>query len=136
MTKTRPFMGWLFISPALLLMIVFLLYPTIRTVQLSFDTGEEFTTTKFVGIDNYTKLFTADKSFLNVDEFSASSAVFNTLLWIITYVPITIGLGLVLAVLANTVKYEGPFKTIIFIPMGISFTSACLTLRFLYNGHT
>jgi alpha-glucoside transport system permease protein len=131
--KTHPIVGWLFVIPALILVFFFLIYPTFRTIQLSFDRGEGFTTSQYVGLDNYVTLFTQDRQFFDVSEFPPKGAVFTTLLWLILYVPATVGLGLLLAVMANAVSYEVLFKTIIFIPMGISFTAAGIIWRYVYS---
>ena len=57
--------GWLFAAPALLLIIIYLVYPTLWTIRLSFFGGPGFIPTRFVGLDNYTRLFTEDPYFLN-----------------------------------------------------------------------
>ncbi len=131
--KTHPIVGWLFVIPALILVFFFLIYPTFRTIQLSFDRGEGFTTSQYVGLDNYVTLFTQDRQFFDVSESPPRGAVFTTILWLILFVPATVGLGLLLAVMANAVSYEVLFKTIIFIPMGISFTAAGIIWRYVYS---
>jgi alpha-glucoside transport system permease protein len=131
--KTNPVVGWLFVIPALFLVFVFLIYPTFRTIQLSFDTGENFTTTKYVGFDNYTELLTGDHLFLDLSDGPPKGALINTILWLVLYTPGTVGLGLLFAVLANTVRYEVLIKTIIFVPMGISFTATGIIWRFVYS---
>jgi len=131
--KTHPIVGWLFVIPALILVLIFLIYPTFRTIQLSFDRGEGFTTSQYVGLDNYITLFTQDRQFFDVSEFPPKGAVFTTVLWLFLYVPATVGLGLLLAVMANAVRYEVLFKMIIFIPMGISFTAAGIIWRYVYS---
>jgi alpha-glucoside transport system permease protein len=131
--KTNPLVGWIFVIPAFFLVIVFLIYPTFRTVQLSFDTGENFTTSKFIGLDNYVELFTQDHLFLDLSEGQPRGAMVNTLLWLFVYTPGTVGLGLLFAVLANTVRYEVIIKTIIFVPMGISYTATGIIWRFVYS---
>jgi alpha-glucoside transport system permease protein len=131
--KTNPIVGWIFIIPALVLIIFFLFYPTLRTIQLSFDTGTGFIPSQYVGLDNYISLFTQDRYFFDIREFPPKGAVFTTLLWLVIYTPGTVGLGLLLAVLANAVRYEVLIKTIIFVPMGISFTAAGIIWRFVYS---
>ena len=126
-------LGYLFILPAVVLIVVFLIYPTIRTIQLSFDTGLGFTTSEFVGLDNYVNLFTRDRLFFNISSWPPSGAVFNTLLWLILFTVGTVGFGLLVAVLANSVRYEVLIKTIIFVPMAISFTAAGIIWRFVYS---
>lgn len=129
----KTWLGYLFILPAFVLIIVFLVYPTFRTIQLSFDTGLGFTTSEFVGLDNYVNLFTRDRLFFNISSWPPSGAVFNTLLWLILFTIGTVGFGLLVAVLANSVRYEVLIKTIIFVPMAISFTAAGIIWRFVYS---
>lgn len=131
--KTHPIVGWIFIVPALAFIFFFLVYPTFRTVELSFTTGEGFTTNNFIGFDNYNELFTGDRLFLDSSSFPPRGAVITTILWLVLYVPGTVGLGLLLAILANTVRYEVLIKTIVFVPMGISFTAAGIIWRFVYS---
>ena len=126
-------LGYLFILPAVVLIVIFLIYPTIRTIQLSFDTGLGFTTSEFVGLDNYVNLFTRDRLFFNISSWPPSGAVFNTILWLILFTVGTVGFGLLVAVLANSVRYEVLIKTIIFVPMAISFTAAGIIWRFVYS---
>ena len=126
-------LGYLFILPAVVLIVVFLIYPTIRTIQLSFDTGLGFTTSEFVGLDNYVNLFTRDRLFFNISSWPPSGAVFNTIRWLFLFTLGTVGFGLLVAVLADSVRYEVLIKTIIFVPMAISFTAAGIIWRFVYS---
>ena len=129
----KNLLGWAFVFPAVILITAFLIYPTIRTIQLSFDTGLGFTTSEYVGLDNYTNLFTRDRLFFDADQFPPRGAVFNTIVWLGLFTAGTVGIGLVVAVLANSVRYEVLIKTIIFIPMAISFTAAGIIWRFVYS---
>lgn len=126
-------LGWAFVFPAVILITAFLIYPTIRTIQLSFDTGLGFTTSEYVGLENYSNLFTRDQFFFDIDQFPPRGAVFNTIIWLGLFTVGTVGIGLVVAVLANAVRYEVLIKTIIFIPMAISFTAAGIIWRFVYS---
>jgi alpha-glucoside transport system permease protein len=130
--KTNPLLGWGFALPAVILIVIFLIYPTIRTIQLSFDKGSGFTTGEYVGLDNYVNLF-KDPLFFDGDQWPPKGAVFNTILWLVVFTVGTVGIGLVVAVLANSVRYEVLIKTIIFIPMAISFTAAGIIWRFVYS---
>lgn len=131
--KQNSLIGWAFILPAAVLLFVFLIYPTFRTIQLSFDTGRGFTTTQYVGLENYINLFTRDRFFFDISQWPPRGAVFNTILWLILFTGGTVGFGLVVAVLANAVRYEVLIKTIIFVPMAISFTAAGIIWRFVYS---
>jgi len=119
--------GWswtaaLFVLPALVLLGVFLLYPTISTIILSFENG----------FDNYVRLFTRDSSFLSFRNFPPSGAFWNNLLWVVFYTSGCVLLGLLVAVLAARVRYEALIKAIVFIPQAIAATALGVIWRFVY----
>src|SRR5436853_5251317 len=94
----------LFLAPAAVLLIVFLLYPAIYTILLSFNRGRNGQIGEWVGLDNYVRLF-GDGDFLNV-AWPPSGALWNNFLWMIFYTSIVIFLGLIIAVIAARVRYE------------------------------
>jgi alpha-glucoside transport system permease protein len=100
---------------------------------MSFDTGAGFNFSEYVGLENYVNLFTNDRLFFDISEFPPQGALFNNLLWLVLFTLGTVGFGLAIAVLANAVKYEVLVKTIIFVPMAISFTAAGIIWRFVYS---
>jgi len=113
--------AWLWVLPAFVLLGVFLVYPVANTIYLSFFSGRDMST--FVGIDNYVYLLTHPETLV----------VFrNNLLWLVLFTATTVGLGLILAVLSNQVRYEAVAKAIIFVPMAVSFTAAAVIWRFMY----
>ncbi len=57
----------------------------------------------------------------------------NNLLWLVFFTAGTVGLGLVFAILADRVKYERLVKSVIFMPMAISFVGAGVVWKFMYN---
>jgi alpha-glucoside transport system permease protein len=112
--------AWLYVLPAFVLLGVFLVYPVIRVVYLSFLNRYS---DSFVGLDNYRYLFTQQDSLI----------VFrNNLFWLFVFTGVTLLLGLILAVLTNLVRYEAAAKAVIFIPMAVSFTAAAVIWRFMY----
>jgi alpha-glucoside transport system permease protein len=125
--------GWLYVLPALILLTAFLVYPTIQTLRLSLYGGFGFDPKKFVGLDNYIRLLTKDEYFLKVNEWPPSGALINNVIWLVLFTGGTLGLGLLLAVLADRVKYETYLKSIIFLPMVISATAASVIFRFVYS---
>jgi alpha-glucoside transport system permease protein len=131
--RTNPLLGWMFAFPAVILILAFLVYPTLRTIHMSFDTGAGFNFTEYVGLENYVNLFTRDRLFFDISEFPPQGALFNNLLWLVLFTLGTVGLGLAIAVMANAVKYEVLIKTIIFVPLAISFTAAGIIWRFVYS---
>lgn len=113
--------SWLWIAPALLLIIIFLIYPVINTIRLSFF---NFDSSKFVGLANYGHIFT-DRTMLEVLQ--------NNVLWLVLATILTVGLGLVIAVLVDRTRIEGVGKSAIFIPMAISFVGASVIWKFVYE---
>lgn len=127
-----PSTAWLFVAPTLLLIAVFIVYPTLWTIRLSFYSGQGFNFGRFVGWDHYVRLFTQDLFFLKLD-LPPSGAVINNILWLALYTPLVLGIGLVIAVLADKVRYESIIKSVVFVPMGISATAAAVMWLFIYS---
>lgn len=129
----RSHTGWLFALPALLLLLVFLVYPTLWTIRASFYTGIGFNLTRFIGFDNYTRLFTTDPYFFNNANFPPTGTVVNNITWLIVFTTLAISLGLLIAVLAEKVKYEAVVKAVVFLPYAISATAAGIIWLFMYD---
>jgi alpha-glucoside transport system permease protein len=115
-----------------LLLLVFLVYPTIYTIALSFNRGRRGEFTEWVGLDHYVSLLTGDKSFLDLGTFPPSGAIWNNLLWAVFYTTLVIFLGLVVATLASRVRYESLIKAIVFLPMAIAATALAIIWNFVY----
>jgi alpha-glucoside transport system permease protein len=120
-----------FLAPAALLLGVFLVYPTIYTLFLSFNRGRAGEFSNWVGFDNWIRLFTNDPDFLRLG-FPPSGAMWNNILWLIFYVSLTVFLGLVIAVMATRVRYEAAIKAVVFLPQAIAATSLAIIWRFVY----
>jgi alpha-glucoside transport system permease protein len=117
--SVRP---WIFVGPALVLLGLFLVYPLINTIFISFK--DQFSQ-KFVGLDNYKFVFT-DESMLR--------AVRNTIGWMVIVPLIAVTAGLAFATLADRLRRgEAVAKSVIFLPMAISFAGASITWRLIYN---
>lgn len=111
----------LFVGPALLLIATYLIYPAVVTIILSFKNARS---DAFVGLANYQYLFTNN---------TMLTAFRNNLLWLVVFTLGTVLLGLILAVLTDRVRYESIAKSIIFLPMAISFAGAGVIWRFMYT---
>lgn len=120
-----------FLGPAALLLLAFLLYPTVYTFFLSFNRGRAGEFSEWVGLNNWIRLFTEDPNFLRLG-FPPSGALWNNVLWIVFYVSLTVLLGLVVAVMATRVRYEATIKAIVFLPQAIAATSLAIIWRFVY----
>lgn len=119
--KQRVARPYCWIAPALAFLLVFLVYPSIKTIQLSLYGAESKT---FVGLQNYIFMFT-DPSML--------IALRNNVIWLIVFTVFSVGLGLVIAVLTDRVRYESIAKAVIFLPMAISFVGAGVIWKFVYD---
>ena len=129
----RSWLGLVFLDPALLLLIVFVVYPTIYTILLSFNRGRRGEFTEWVGLRNYEQLFFRDPAFINLSTFPPSGAVWNNVLWLILYVTLVLFLGLIVALLASRVRYESIVKAIVFLPMAIAATALAVIWTFIYS---
>lgn len=126
-----PWAALVFMSPAALLLLAFLVYPTVYTLFLSFNRGRAGEFSEWVGVDNWVRLFTEDPNFLRLG-FPPSGALWNNVLWLVFYVSLTVLLGLIIAVMATRVRYEASIKAIIFLPQAIAATSLAVIWRFVY----
>jgi alpha-glucoside transport system permease protein len=132
--RGQGWQGLLFIAPAVILLGGLVLYPLIWTIVYSFgDTNVKLDIVRWVGFDNYERLFTRDRSFLDRDTFPPEGALVNNLKWAFLYTTISLGLGLLIAVLAARVRYESLVKAIIFVPMAISATAVAIIWKFVYE---
>jgi alpha-glucoside transport system permease protein len=132
--KRQGVQAFLFISPAVLLLGVLIVYPMVRTSIYSFaNLNSRLEVTRWIGFDNYTRLFTKDKSFLNLEEFPPSGALANNVKWMILYTSLSLLLGLLIAVLAARVRYESLMKAIVFVPMAIAATAVAIIWKFVYE---
>ena len=132
-SRRQALQGILFVLPALLLLVIFLVYPTLWTIALSFDRGRGLKFERFVGFDNYVNLFTHDRLFVDLSHFPPSGAVFNNILWVVLNTGLCVGLGLLIAVLADRVRYEALVKAVVFLPMAIAATAVAIIWLFIYS---
>ena len=132
--KRQGVQAFLFIGPSVLLLALLIVYPMVRTSIYSFaNLNSRLEVTRWIGFDNYTRLFTKDKSFLNLEEFPPSGALANNVKWMILYTSLSLVLGLLIAVLAARVRYESLMKAIVFVPMAIAATAVAIIWKFVYE---
>jgi alpha-glucoside transport system permease protein len=122
----------IFLARATVLRLVFLVYPTIYSIALSFNRGRRGEFTEWLGLDNYVTLFTKDPNFINLGTFPPTGAVWNNVLWIIFYTGFVLAFGLIVATLAARVRYESVIKAIVFLPMAIAATALAVIWKFVY----
>jgi len=123
---------WLYLSAALIIMLLFIVYPTIRTVTLSLrdKTGAQPATVDCVPGNPCWSVFENYRYALTNPEML--QALRNNALWLLLMVPGTVSAGLMFAVLTDQVRYERLAKTIIFLPMAVSFVGAGVIWKFVY----
>lgn len=112
---------WLFIGPALILLVVYLIYPVISTLITSFQDKSGH---GFVGLANY-QWALGDGQFRN--------SIFNNLLWLLVVPATCTFLGLVIAVLTDKIWWGTIAKSLIFLPLAISFVGASVIWKFVYE---
>lgn len=124
------------VTPVLALLAIGLIYPAFDTVWLSFNevvkepdpvTGINTETISFVGLDNYILAFTDPTIF---------RTILNTLVWIVLVPLLSTGIGLAYAVFIDRAKGEKALKSLVFMPMAISFVSASViwgSIMYDYN---
>jgi alpha-glucoside transport system permease protein len=117
--KVRPYV---FVGPALAVLGIFLIYPVINTIVISLKDARS---QDFVGLDNYRFVFTDD---------SMLRSIRNSALWILLVPLFAVSIGLVFATMADRLKQgESVAKSMIFLPMAISFVGAAVTWRLIYS---
>ncbi len=116
--RVRP---WLWMAPALVFVGVFLVYPTIATIIRSFYNRRGDVA---IGFENYVWFFTRNDTLL---------ALRNNIIWVVLLPLLVVGLGLAIAVLVDRVRYENVVKSVVFLPMAISFVAAGVIWKLVYD---
>lgn len=117
----RPLAITVFLGPAVLLLLVGLVVPLVRTIYLSFRNDDS---SRFLGVKNYSWALT---------DQSIHQVLLNTLLWLIIAPLAATGLGLVLALLVDRMRWQALYKSLIFMPMAISLVGASIIWKFVYD---
>jgi alpha-glucoside transport system permease protein len=116
--RLRP---WVWLAPAIGFLGVFLVYPTIYTLYLSFL---DRTSNEFVGVENYVYFLTTSDTLI---------ALRNNVIWLVLLTFLAVGGGLLIAILVDRVRYESVAKSIIFVPLAISFVGAGVIWKFMFD---
>ncbi|HWV50697.1 MAG TPA: sugar ABC transporter permease [Microbacterium sp.] len=109
-----------FMAPAMLLLLVGLILPSIQTVYASFWNSSGKT---FIGLNNYVWIFT---------QSDGITAVVNTIVWVLIVPIVSTLVGLAYAVFIDRTRGEKIYKILVFMPMAISFVGASIIWRFMY----
>lgn len=110
-----------FLAPAIVLLIIGLVVPTIQTTVQAFLNARG---DSFVGFDNFVWIFTQPQ---------AIRTVLNTIVWVLIAPVVSTIAGLAYAVFIDKSRGEKYFKILVFMPMAISFVGASIIWRFVYT---
>lgn len=124
LSKKQNLSGWVLLLPAMILILCLSIYPAIKALFTSFQTGAGQNMT-WVGLANYARIF-KDKVFLK--------SLWNCIVYLLVQVPIMLVLALVLASALNdrNLKFRGIFRTAIFLPCATSLVSYAIIFRSLF----
>ncbi len=127
--KLRPFKGFLYLLPSIIVLCVFTIYPLIKTFIMSFMEDYNLVKGTYTAINlaNYKELF-SDSTFL--------AALKNTGIYVIFVVPISVVLSLIIAVFINdVVRGKAIFQTLYFLPYVTSVIAIGLVWRWMFNSN-
>jgi alpha-glucoside transport system permease protein len=117
--QIRP---WLFLFPAIFALGLYLAYPVVETRRLSFTDRDQGGA--FVGLANYNQMFSEPKFW---------EAMSNNMLWLIVVPAASTGFGLLAAQLTDRIAWGSIAKSLIFMPMAISFVGASVIFKLIYD---
>lgn len=117
----RTVLALVFVAPALLFLGALVVYPSIATVVQSFYSSA---TGQFVGLANYRTIAHTPRIL---------TALRNTAIWVAVAPAVVTALGLIFALLSERVRYGTAIKTILFMPMAVSFLATGVIWRLVYD---
>jgi alpha-glucoside transport system permease protein len=123
-TRANMVRPWLFLFPALVLLGLYLAYPVFATAWLSLTDNGAGNSRKFVGFANYSEMFTEDKFWESLK---------NNMLWLIVVPAMSTAFGLLAAQLTDRIWWGNLAKSLIFMPMAISFVGASVIWKLIYD---
>ncbi|MDP7150514.1 MAG: sugar ABC transporter permease [Paracoccaceae bacterium] len=115
---------WLFIFPAFFALSLYLAYPVFETLRLSLTDRLPGNRYEFVGLDNYIQMFNEPKFW---------ESMRNNMLWLIVVPAASTGFGLLVAQLTDRIKWGNIAKSLVFMPMAISFVGASVIWKLVYD---
>lgn len=118
---TQRLQPYVFVGPAVGLLGLFLFIPALLTLYQSFYGPSSDV---FVGANNYINVFSNRQM---LESFR------NNVLWLVLGTGLCVALGLLIAILADRSKFETIAKSLVFMPLAISFVGAGIIFRFIYS---
>ena len=123
-TRANIVRPWLFLFPALFALGVYLAYPVVETLRLSLTERLPGNQSQFVGLANYQQMFAEPKFW---------EAMRNNMLWLLVVPALSTVFGLLAAQLSDRVRWGNVAKSLIFMPMAISFVGAAVIWKLVYD---
>ena len=120
--KANMVRPWLFLFPAIFALGLYLAYPVFETLRLSVTDRDQGGA--FVGLANYNQMMAEPKFW---------EALRNNLLWLIVVPAASTAFGLLAAQLTDRIKWGAVAKSLIFMPMAISFVGAGVIFKLVYE---
>ncbi len=115
---------WLFLFPALAALGLYLAYPVVETLRMSLTERLPGNQSQFVGLQNYQQMMSEPKFW---------EALKNNMLWLLIVPALSTVFGLLAAQLSDRVRWGNIAKSIIFMPMAISFVGAAVIWKLVYD---
>jgi len=115
---------WLFLFPALAALGLYLAYPVVETLRLSLTKRLPGGGSEWVGLANYNQMFAEPKFW---------EALSNNMMWLIVVPAAATAFGLLAAQLTDRIKWGAVAKSLIFMPMAISFVGAAVIFKLIYD---
>ena len=122
-TRANAVRPWLFLLPAVLALGLYLAYPVFATFWLSLNRNEAGELV-FVGLDNYRQMLGEDKFW---------ESLRNNMVWLIVVPAMSTAFGLLAAQLTDRIRWGNIAKSMIFMPMAISFVGASVIWKLIYD---
>ncbi len=119
--RTSAIRPWLFLGPAIILLSLYLVYPVFNSIWLSLHdaSGDQF-----IGLDNY---------FWMIGDEKFQESLRNNILWLIVVPTLSTLFGLIAAAVTDRISWGNFAKSMIFMPMAISFIGAAVIWKFIYD---
>lgn len=125
MTKRNDRVAYLFLLPALLIILIFRFYPIIQAIGMSFYNWSIAGPLKFIWFKNYYRLFIDPKFY---------QSLLNTFWYVIGVVPLTIIISIIIAYLLNQkIKGQGIYRTLYYLPVVTSIVAISVVWRWIFN---
>ncbi len=125
MLNREAFWGYVFVLPIMLGFLVFMLYPVLASLYLSFTDSDGIRQPNFIGLENYIAL---------LDDRIFKKTMINTLYYVIGTVPLGVFIALLIAIMLNSkIRFLNFYRAGIFLPVVTSMIAVATVWKWLYN---